>query len=99
MNIKIAGNDVTNRGFTNFQNAQLISFSQTELGALNSALSNAADDRGIFGLPMARVSITIGSSQSTADVTLCGVFAPYEAGINLNLVSTSVLMVVNIKNV
>ena len=89
MNIKIAGSDVTNRGFTNFQNAQLISFSQTELGALNSALSNAADDRGILGLPMARVSITIGSSQSTADVTLCGIFAPYEAGINLNLVSTS----------
>ena len=89
MNIKIAGSDVTNRGFTNFQNAQPISFSQNELGALNSALSNAADDRGILGLPMARVSITIGSSQSTADVTLCGVFAPYEAGINLNLVSTS----------
>ena len=89
MNIKIAGSDVTNRGFTNFQNAQLISFSQTELGALNSALSNAADDRGILGLPMAKVSITIGSSQSTADVTLCGIFAPYEAGINLNLVSTS----------
>ena len=89
MNIKIAGSDVTNRGFTNFQNAQPISFSQAELSALNSALSNAADDRGILGLPMARVSITIGSSQSTADVTLCGVFAPYEAGINLNLVSTS----------
>jgi len=89
MNIKIAGSDVTNRGFTNFQNAQLITFSQTELGALNSALSNAADDRGILGLPMARVSITIGSSQSTADVTMCGVFAPYEASINLNLVSTS----------
>ncbi len=89
MNIKIAGSDVTNRGFANFQNALHISFSQTELSALNSALSNAADDRGILGLPMARVSITIGSSQSTADVTLCGIFAPYDAGINMNMISTS----------
>ena len=72
-----------------FQNALHISFSQTELSALNSALSNAADDRGILGLPMARVSITIGSSQSTADVTLCGIFAPYDAAINMNLISTS----------
>ena len=64
MNIKIAGSDVTNRGITNFQTAQYIEFSQSELSALNNALSNAADDRGILGLPMARVSITIGSSQS-----------------------------------
>ena len=89
MNIKISGSDVTNRGFTNFQNAEQITFSQSELSALNSALSNAADDRGILGLPMATVSITIGSSQSSADVTMCGIFAPYEAATNLNLISTS----------
>ena len=37
MNIKIAGSDVTNRGFTNFQTAQYIEFSQSELSALNNA--------------------------------------------------------------
>ena len=36
-------------------------------------------------LPMARVSITIGSSQTNADVSLCGIFAPYDASLNLNL--------------
>ena len=56
------------------------------------ALSNAADDRGILGLPMARVSITIGSSQSSADVTMCGIFAPYEAALNLNLAANSALV-------
>jgi len=89
MNIKIAGSDVTNRGFTNFQTAQYIEFSQSELSALNSALSNAADDRGILGLLMACVSIIIGSSQSSSDVSLCGIFAPYDASLNLNLVATS----------
>ena len=92
MNIKIAGSDVTNRGFTNFQTAQYIEFSQSELSALNNALSNAADDRGILGLPMARVSITIGSSQSSSDVSLCGIFAPYDASLNLNLAATSPLV-------
>ena len=92
MNIKIGGSDVTNRGFANFQTATYVEFSQNELSALNNALSNAADDRGILGLPMSRVSITIGSSQSTADVTLCGIFAPYDAGLNLNLGATSALV-------
>ena len=64
------GSDVTNRGFNNFETAYFIEFSQNELGALNNALSNAADDPGILGLPMARVSITIGSSQSSADVNV-----------------------------
>jgi hypothetical protein len=92
MNIKIGGSDVTNRGFNNFETAYFVEFSQNELGALNNALSNAADDRGILGLPMARVSITIGSSQSSADVTLCGIFAPYEAALNLNLAANSALV-------
>ncbi|MGB0781454.1 MAG: hypothetical protein ACPGQN_06685, partial [Candidatus Poseidoniaceae archaeon] len=43
-------------------------------------------------LPMARVSITIGSSQSSADVTMCGIFAPYEAALNLNLAANSALV-------
>ena len=92
MNIKIAGSDVTNRGFANFQTASYVEFSQNELSALNNALSNAADDRGILGLPMARVSVTIGSSQSSADVTMCGIFAPYEAALNLNLAASSALV-------
>ena len=92
MNIKIAGSDVTNRGFANFQTASYVEFSSNELGALNNALSNAADDRGILGLPMSRVSITIGSSQSTADVTMCGIFAPYDASLNLNLAANSALV-------
>ncbi len=92
MNIKIGGSDVTNRGFNNFQTAYYVEFSQNELGALNNALSNAADDRGILGLPMSRVSITIGSSQSNADVTMCGIFAPYESALNLNLGATSALV-------
>ena len=92
MNIKIAGSDVTNRGFSNFETAYYVEFSQTELGALNSALSNAADDRGILGLPMARVSITIGSSQTNADVSMCGIFAPYDASLNLNLAANSPLV-------
>ena len=54
MNIKIGGSDVTNRGFTNFETSYYLEFSQNELSALNNALSNAADDRGILGLPMAR---------------------------------------------
>ena len=92
MNIKIGGSDVTNRGFANFQTASYVEFSQNELSALNNALSNAADDRGILGLPMARVSITIGSSQSNTDVTMCGIFAPYEAALNLNLGANSALV-------
>ena len=92
MNIKIAGSDVTNRGFANFQTASYVEFSSNELSALNNALSNAADDRGILGLPMSRVSITIGSSQSTADVTMCGIFAPYDASLNLNLAANSALV-------
>ncbi len=92
MNIKIAGSDVTNRGLANFQTAYYVEFSQNELSALNNALSNAADDRGILGLPMARVSVTIGSSQSSADVTMCGIFAPYEAALNLNLAANSALV-------
>ena len=92
MNIKIGGSDVTNRGLANFETFSYVEFSQNELTALNSALSNAADDRGILGLPLARVSITIGSSQSSAAVTMCGVFAPYEAALNLNLAANSPLV-------
>ena len=92
MNIKIGGSDVTNRGLANFDTAQYVEFSQSELNSLNSALSNAADDRGILGLPMARVSITIGSSQSNADVSLCGIFAPYDASLSLNLGANSALV-------
>ena len=92
MNIKIAGSDVTNRGLTNFQTASFVEFTQSELSALNSALSNAVDDRGIPGIPMSRVSITVGSSQSSGDLTMCGIFAPYEATLNLNLGANSALV-------
>ncbi|MEC8608921.1 MAG: hypothetical protein VXY42_00280 [Candidatus Thermoplasmatota archaeon] len=92
MNIKIGGSDVTNRGFANFQTATYVEFSQSELNALNSALSNAADDRGILGVPMSRVSVTVGSSTSSGDLTMCGIFAPYEAALNLNFGANSALV-------
>ena len=41
---------------------------------------------------MARVSITIGSSQTNADVSMCGIFAPYDASLNLNLAANSPLV-------
>ena len=85
MAMSINGQDILNRGLSNLQDMEFVTLTQTELASLNTALGSASNTVGIPSLPMANLQIRIGSSLSSGDVLLGGVFAPYNPDITLTL--------------
>lgn len=85
MAMAVNGQDILSRNLPNIDDLQVVSLTDSELNTLNGALAQANDQHGLTGLPMATVEVRVGSSLSSADLLFGGVFAPYDAEINMNL--------------
>ena len=84
MAMSINGQDILNRGLPNLQDLEVVSLTQTELDSLNTALGTASNTVGLPSLQMANLQIRIGSSLSSGDVLLGGVFGPYNSELDLS---------------
>ena len=85
MAMAVNGQDILSRTLSNIGDLLVVSLDDSELTSLNNALSQAANNHGPSGLPMATVEVRIGSSLSSGDLLFGGVFAPYEADISLEM--------------
>ncbi len=84
MAMSVNGQDILNRGLSNLQDLEVVSLTQTELTSLNTALGTASNTVGLPSLEMANLQIRIGSSLSSGDVLLGGVFGPYNSEMTLS---------------
>ncbi|MCH1541096.1 MAG: hypothetical protein L7S56_06685 [Candidatus Poseidonia sp.] len=84
MAMSVNGQDILNRGLSNIEDLQFITLDATDVSTLNGALLQASQSAGTSSLPMALVEIRIGSSLSTGDLLIGGVFASYDPSLSLS---------------
>ena len=90
--ISIDGADVMSRSLPNIQPLMMINLTLSELDDVNNALMSATNSHGIDGIDMTNVEIRIGSSLGSGEVMFGGVFAPYNASLNISLDSGSAVV-------
>ena len=81
----VNGQDILSRNLDNINDLSIVTLTASELTTLNNALSQASGQHGPAGLPMATVEVRIGSSLSSEDLLVGGVFAPYDADVSMAL--------------
>ena len=81
----VNGQDILSRNLPNIQHLSAVSLTTNELTTLNNALGQTTAENGPDGLPMATVELRIGSSLSSEDLLIGGVFAPYDANVSMSL--------------
>ncbi|MGB1233298.1 MAG: hypothetical protein ACPHF0_03905, partial [Poseidonia sp.] len=81
----VNGQDILSRNLNNINDLATITLTSNELTSLNNALRQASPEHGPSGLPMATVEVRIGSSLSSEDLLVGGVFAPYDAAVSMSL--------------
>lgn len=81
----VNGQDILSRNLDNINDLSIVTLTTSELTTLNNALSQASGQHGPAGLPMATVELRIGSSLSSEDLLVGGIFAPYDADVSMAL--------------
>lgn len=85
--ISVEGTSIINKPLSNLLNCQQISLTTSELASLNNALGGNSD------YSMKSVHIRVGSSETSAQVMLGGIFAPWDAQLDLSFSPTDDLVI------
>lgn len=93
LTMSIDGQDFMSSSLPNLQDLQVISLSSSELASMNSALSQASVSHGVEGLPMAEVTLRLGSSSTSGNVLCGGLFATYDSALSLEFDSTDAVVI------
>jgi len=92
MAVAVNGQDILNRGLGNVGDLTTVTLSESELQTLNNALSGTSNT-GSSDLPTAVVEVRLGSSLTSTDVLVGGVFAPFTGTVALDLLGSHPVVV------
>ena len=84
--VSVEGTSIINKPLSNLLKCEQIILTSGELTSLNNALGGATD------FSMKVVTIRVGSSETLAEVMMGGIFAPWNADLNLSFSPTSPLV-------
>ena len=84
--LSVEGTSIINKPLSNLLKSEQISLNSGELTSLNNALGGANDHS------MKIITIRVGSSESPAEVMMGGIFAPWDADLDLSFSPTSPLI-------
>ena len=84
--VSVEGTSIINKPLSNLLRSEQISLTSGELTSLNNALG------GVNDYSMKVITMRVGSSESPAEVMMGGIFAPWDADLNLSFSPTSPLI-------
>ena len=92
MAMAVNGQDILNRGLGNVGDLTTVTLTTSELQTLNNALSGTTNT-GTSDVPTANMEVRLGSSLTSTDVLVGGVFAPFSGSVSLDLLGSHPVVV------